>query len=146
MVTLIPILMDLILRPTARPNRDFQSFTTADLFLTANTWVGDIELGIDNLTDNQYPYLLCANRAICKNRYDFCRAREDLDPDIQAQLLMAKLRLLHQWTGLLLSIIILCVAVSGGILLFGGRFAPRGISVIKGTRHHPVGALPGYPE
>ena len=31
---------------------------------------------------------------------------------------MAKLRLVHQWTGLLLSIVILCVAVSGGILLF----------------------------
>ena len=40
--------------PAARPNRDFGGFTIADLFVTANTRLGDIELGIDNLTDNQY--------------------------------------------------------------------------------------------
>ena len=40
--------------PGARPNRDFGGFTVADLVLTANSRLGDFELGIDNITDNQY--------------------------------------------------------------------------------------------
>ena len=38
----------------ARANRDFDSFTTADMVVTAKTRLGEFELGVENLTDKQY--------------------------------------------------------------------------------------------
>ena len=56
---------------------------------------------------------------------------------------MAKLRLIHQWTGLLLSIIILAVVVSGAVLLFADDLHRAAYPVLK----QPVSAtLTGYSD